>query len=586
MRRLPRIIPYLGSFICAFLLAANISFAQCFITNLNSEYCTDAAAVTLTSSPVGLTFYRTGSASAITQFNPSGLSAGTYTVVGVNPAVTTYNVITTGSYNPIAGTGTAVTGLGNNSISSAITIPFTFYFYGTGHTSLRISPNGYIDFGAATSRDDPHNPMPNTGDPDEIIAGAWTNLDLNEGGTIDYFTIGTAPFRRFIVNFNGVEYDGALSNTVSFQIQLHESTNVIEIHSSSIQSDGSTRRFQGIENAAGDQAYWAYDRNNTDWTATNDFVSFVPTCLDIQSVTVNAVPNAGLTVSPATTAICTGSSVAVTIGSAQAGVYYQLQNDADNSALSGFFAGNGTDLTINSNTLTSTTTIKVYAANASTLCDTYLTNEVTVTISNPPDVASAGPDRTKCNNANFSMAANTPVTGTGEWSFVGAPNGATIADVYSPNTLVSGQTLGTSITLRWTISTPGCTPSYDDVTLTYTTYPTADAGPDIIQCDNGIFTMAAVKPPSIDGTWTVVSGTANITNPASATTTVTGVPAGTSATLMWTLTHGCSPQPFDQVTITNSTLINTTVTGVPAGQSATLRWTVSSGSCAVTTDDV
>ena len=68
----------------------------------------------------------------------------------------------------------------------------------------------------------------------------------------------------------------------------------------------------------------------------------------------------------------------------------------------------------------------------------------------------------------------------------------------------------------------------------------ANAGADIAQ-GNPTFTMAATTPSVGTGAWSLVSGTATITTPSSATTTVTGIPLGTSATLRWTITEGsCS----------------------------------------------
>lgn len=68
----------------------------------------------------------------------------------------------------------------------------------------------------------------------------------------------------------------------------------------------------------------------------------------------------------------------------------------------------------------------------------------------------------------------------------------------------------------------------------------ANAGPDVAQ-SLSTFTMAAAAPTLGAGTWTLQSGTATITTPSSPTTTVTGIPLGTSATLRWTVTSGsCS----------------------------------------------
>lgn len=76
----------------------------------------------------------------------------------------------------------------------------------------------------------------------------------------------------------------------------------------------------------------------------------------------------------------------------------------------------------------------------------------------------------------------------------------------------------------------------------------ANAGGDITQ-SNPTFTMAATTPSAGAGQWTLVSGTATITTPSSPTTTVTGIPIGTSATLRWTITSG-SCTTNDDVSLT------------------------------------
>ena len=66
---------------------------------------------------------------------------------------------------------------------------------------------------------------------------------------------------------------------------------------------------------------------------------------------------------------------------------------------------------------------------------------------------------------------------------------------------------------------------------------TAAAGSDQEQCGSGNFTLAGNVPATGTGLWTLVSGTATITTPTSATSGVTGVPVG-STTLRWTISNG------------------------------------------------
>ncbi|GAA3583320.1 hypothetical protein GCM10022395_34400 [Snuella lapsa] len=84
--------------------------------------------------------------------------------------------------------------------------------------------------------------------------------------------------------------------------------------------------------------------------------------------------------------------------------------------------------------------------------------------------------------------------------------------------------------------------------------------------------------------WTVESGTATITDNTSATTTVTGVPAGTTATLRWTLTNVANSNctDYDEVDLTNNANPICNITGdnvICAGQdpAETASFTASGG---------
>src|SRR5690606_35936041 len=211
---------------------------------------------------------------------------------------------------------------------------------------------------------------------------------------------------------------------------------------------------------------------------------------------------------------------------------------------------------------------------------------------------------------------------------------ASITNPSSPSTTITGIAPGTSATLRWTIDNGVCAETFDDIILTNHALPSpAVAGPDLEQCNDGTFTMAATDPVIGTGTWSVVSGTATITSPNAFNTTITGVPAGTSATLEWRVENGACTPNVDQVVLTNSALpdiadagppvveqcnhstfflsanvpttgtgswqlisgsatsvnINspaTAVTNVAAGTTATLRWVITNGTCGSTSDDI
>jgi hypothetical protein len=256
------------------------------------------------------------------------------------------------------------------------------------------------------------------------------------------------------------------------------------------------------------------------------------------------------------------------------------------------------------------------------------TSDVIITNVTPPTTANAGPAQTICGTTT-TMAANTPTSGTGAWSIVTGT--ATITTPSAPNTGITGIVQGTSVTLRWTISNAPCPPSTNDVTITSVSSPTvANAGPSQTLC-GATTTLAANTPTVGTGAWTVLSGTGTVTTPGSPTSGVTGIPAGTSLTLRWTISNApCPPTTSDVIitrvnppslanagppqticsatatmaanapaigagawtvvtgtgTITTPSSPTTTVTGIPAGTSVTLRWTVSNAPCPPSANDV
>ena len=258
-------------------------------------------------------------------------------------------------------------------------------------------------------------------------------------------------------------------------------------------------------------------------------------------------PNPALTVLPATTTICSGTAVPVTINSAEVSILYQLQDDATDAPLSGYFFGTGSDLTINSDAISVDVTIKVNAFNPATLCYQDLTDVVGVTVDQIPTVATAGSDQTLC-STSATLAGNTPLVGTGQWTIVSGAGGSFVLNT-NPTTTFNGLA-GTTYVLQWTISSGVCTASSDQVTikLDQNPLPVADAGSPQTLCATST-TLGANAATTGIGTWTIVSGAGgSFVNANSATTVFNGV-SGTAYDLQWTISNGVCPSTSDNVTI-------------------------------------
>ncbi len=97
-------------------------------------------------------------------------------------------------------------------------------------------------------------------------------------------------------------------------------------------------------------------------------------------------------------------------------------------------------------------------------------NTVTVTIDQAPDAANAGSPQSLCTNST-TLAANTPVVGTGTWSVISGSG--SFADASDPTTSVTGLMTGSNV-FQWTISNGSCPDETDQVTITVSGSATAD----------------------------------------------------------------------------------------------------------------
>ena len=115
---------------------------------------------------------------------------------------------------------------GDDVIVGPIPIGFAFNYYDADYNNVFISSNGFISLLPGQSNGCcSGQAIPTAGTPNAVIAGVWTDLNPNSGGSVTTGLLGEAPERRFIVSFNGVSYFGG-GGTVSFQLVLHENGDV------------------------------------------------------------------------------------------------------------------------------------------------------------------------------------------------------------------------------------------------------------------------------------------------------------------------------------------------------------------------
>ncbi|WP_415328844.1 fibronectin type III domain-containing protein [Chryseobacterium sp. MMS23-Vi53] len=164
----------------------------------------------------------------------------------VNAQVNAYSFAqSSGTYTPLPSTATVVaTATGNTGAASLdnvvypVTLPFGFSFNGSTYTSINVSTNGFITFGATAPGTATYNPISSTDGYAGAIS-AW-GKDLNTvfniasvTGNISWSVVGTAPNREIVIQWTDFRPAYATSATsaytMSFQIRLRETTNTIAV---------------------------------------------------------------------------------------------------------------------------------------------------------------------------------------------------------------------------------------------------------------------------------------------------------------------------------------------------------------------
>lgn len=112
---------------------------------------------------------------------------------------------------------------------AVVSIPFSFKFYGTAHSSVSVNSNGLIYF-EDKKYEGSNKCIPDTGVVQEFIALLWDDLDPGPygHGSVQYRVLGNAPYRRLIVQWTDVpHYFSDSGGWGTFQVILHEGSDHI-----------------------------------------------------------------------------------------------------------------------------------------------------------------------------------------------------------------------------------------------------------------------------------------------------------------------------------------------------------------------
>ena len=209
------------------------------------------------------------------------------------------------------------------------------------------------------------------------------------------------------------------------------------------------------------------------------------------TVTVNALPTASITPATSTT-FCTGGSVVLNANTGT-GLTYQWNNGG--TGISG--------ATTSSYTATTADTYTVVVKNSNGCSAT--STSVAVTVNQQPTVSNAGTTQYII-TTSANLAANTPTSGTGEWSVVSGTGSFSNA---SSATAVNGLSMGANV-FQWTISNGVCPASSSKVTINVGSPLTSQTivGSAYEQINAAGVTYSVPANPGVSKIWTVPLGAA------------------------------------------------------------------------------
>ncbi|WP_102979918.1 T9SS type B sorting domain-containing protein [Chryseobacterium scophthalmum] len=218
---------------------------------------------------------------------------------------TTYQ-LTQGTYDPPIplNQGTALNANFDDLFTPKIDLPFKFCFFNQYFESVVIGSNGMVTFDLNQQGNINYPNVlwqnPNQGLPKNSIFGVYHDMVFSaaDASEIYYSTIGTAPYRKFVISY----YDGRVAGCTdrsSSQIVLHETTNIVEVFVDKKLTPCPTRKFEnaliGIINDTGSLGYSPASRNTGNWQAMQEAWKFTPSGSTIQP-TVTWTNSAGQTV--------------------------------------------------------------------------------------------------------------------------------------------------------------------------------------------------------------------------------------------------------------------------------------------------
>ncbi|MFG1946961.1 S8 family serine peptidase [Nonomuraea sp. NPDC048826] len=136
-----------------------------------------------------------------------------------------------------------------------VTLPFPVPFYGSGQTRAWVVTNGFLTFAEGRLTTPSNSRLPSTATPNHAVYPFWDDFIVDAESGVYTGVTGTAPYRKFVVEWRNVKFYADQTQRVSFAALLGEDGS-IGFRYQGLESDRERGAFGtvGVENATGDDA--------------------------------------------------------------------------------------------------------------------------------------------------------------------------------------------------------------------------------------------------------------------------------------------------------------------------------------------
>lgn len=134
-----------------------------------------------------------------------------------------------------------------------VNMPFEVPFYGKKYGRAWVAQNGTVRFNGPSEFDEGKAPIPNAGPSSGLVAPFWEHLWMEEQSSVRTATVGTAPNRRFVVEWRDLKLPWPTGPFVTFEAIFEEGTGDIVFNYAGLETEmeRGSEVGVGIENVGG-----------------------------------------------------------------------------------------------------------------------------------------------------------------------------------------------------------------------------------------------------------------------------------------------------------------------------------------------